>query len=262
MNSKRKILIYVLIIILLDLTLFLTPLNNRLILSLNYLIISIYLIFNVFSRIKEKKLLIIYFIYFLTLLLFNIFSFSTINLFLSIIILILGIYQIKTTKKRSSVIIIEKPKTEKKDVTINVELPSNFDIEEFEHIAQKLYSDMQTYFMNLEYEKLECILDQDLYKQFSSQMKVLEKNNKRAIRENFKFIDFKINDFKEIDDNKLIVSTSLGVIEDKYTKTIDFETNNTNHSYESYYEIVYIKQQEWVISSLKLIYSHSNRKKS
>lgn len=55
MNSKRKILIYVLIIILLDLTLFLTPLNNRLILSLNYLIISIYLIFNVFSRIKEKN---------------------------------------------------------------------------------------------------------------------------------------------------------------------------------------------------------------
>lgn len=262
MNSKMKILIYVLIIILLDLTLFLTPLNNRLILSLNYLIISIYLIFNIFSKINEKKLLIIYFIYFLTLLLFNIFFLSTINIFLSIIILVLVVYQIKTTRKKSNVKTIEKPKIEKKDITINVELPSNFNIEEFEYTAQKLYSDMQTYFMNLEYEKLERILAQYLYKQFSSQMKVLEKNNKRAVRENFKFIDFKINDFKKINDNKLIVSTSLGVIEDKYTKTIDLETNNTNHGYESYYEIVYIKQDEWIIGSLKLIYSHSNRKKS
>lgn len=261
MKSKIKILIYILITILLDLVIFLTPLNNRLIISYGYLMISIYLIFNVFFKIKGKKLLVIYFVYFFTLLLFNLFLLSGINIFLSIILLILIIYQIKKTKKKKNVITIEKQESEKKDITINVELPSDFNIKEFEYVAKKLYSDMQTYFMNLEYEKLEHILDQDLYKQFATQMKLLEKNSKCAIRENFEFIDFKINDFKD-SNNKLVINTSLGVIEDKYTSSMNSKIKRDDCSYESYYEIIYIKKEEWLISSLKLIYSHSNRKKS
>lgn len=261
MKSKIKILIYILITILLDLVIFLTPLNNRLIISYSYLMISIYLIFNVFFKIKGKKLLVIYFVYFLTLFLFNLFLLSAINIFLSIIVLILIIYQTKKTRKKKNVITIKKQESEKKNITINVELPLDFNIKEFEYLAKKLYSDMQTYFMNLEYEKLEHILDQDLYKQFATQMKLLEKNSKCAIRENFEFIDFKINDFKEIN-NKIVINTSLGVIEDKYTSSMNSKVKKDNCSYESYYEIIYIKKEEWIINSLKLIYSHSNRKKS
>ena len=104
--------------------------------------------------------------------------------------MILIIYQTKKTRKKKNVITIKKQESEKKNITINVELPLDFNIKEFEYLAKKLYSDMQTYFMNLEYEKLEHILDQDLYKQFATQMKLLEKNSKCAIRENFEFIDF------------------------------------------------------------------------
>lgn len=260
MKSNMKILIYILILILLDLLIFFTPLDNSLILSCNYLIISIYLIFNVFSNITGKKISLVYLVYIFSLILLNIFLLSSTNIFLSIILLILIIYQIKKTRKKTT-IAIENQEPEKKDITINVDLPLDFGIEEFEHIAKEMYINMQTYFMNFEYEKLENILEKNLYKQFLNQMKVLEENDKCAVRENFEFIDFKINDFKDID-NKLVINISLGVIEDKYTRSMDSKIKKDNCSYESYYEIVYMKKKEWFISNLKLIYSHSNRKKS
>ncbi len=263
-GMRIKLLIYLLITFLVNIAIFLTPLDNNLIFSFSYFMASIYIIFNIGSSISKKNALIIYGVYILITILLNIFLFTKINLFVSLLMIIFIIWERarKPKKEKSNEHDIKKQEPEKKEITINVELPLDFDIEEFENIAQKLYIKMQTYFMNLEYDKLEHILDKDLYQQFFTQMKVLEKNNKCAVRENIEVIDFKINDFTKTADNGLIINTSIGVREEKYTRPIDSDIKKNNCSYESYYEIIYIKKEEWTICGLKLIYSHSSHKKS
>lgn len=260
-GKKIKLLIYLLIIVLFSIVTMITPLDNHLIYSFGYLLASIYIIFNIWGNILQKKHLLIYIF---TLIIFNVMWFSKINILVSLIIILMIIYKIyqKTNIKKMEESNEKEPVLEKKEITINVELPLGFDIEKFEHIAQKLYIDMQTYFMNLEYLNLECVLSKDLYQQFSNQMHLLEKNNKCAVRENIEFFDFQINDFLEKDNNQLIIKTSIGVREDKYTRAYDSDIKKSNCRYESYYEVVYIKKEDWYIDSLKLIYSHSNRKKS
>ena len=62
-------------------------------------------------------------------------------------------------------------------------------ITQLEKEAKTLYINMLKYFMNLEYDKLHEILSDKLYKQFEKEMKTLESNNRRAIRENIEVID-------------------------------------------------------------------------
>lgn len=257
----KKLLICLIILFLLNIVIFLTPLDNSLIYSISYFTISIYFIFNVCTNAVKKKRLVIYGLYILTFIIFNAFLFSIINILMSLSIILLIIYEIKRKNKKVKK---SEPKPaeqvpDKKEIVINVQLPLDFDIEEFEHIAKKLYIDMQTYFMNLEYTKLELILDEKLYQQFSTQMNLLEKNKKCAVRDNIEFIDFKINDFERKSNNELTINTSIGVIENKYTRSSDSNSKKNNCRYESYYEIIYIKKEDWSIHSLKLIYSHSNR---
>lgn len=263
-GKKIKLLIYLLIIVLFSIVTMITPLDNHLIYSIGYLLVSIYIIFNICGNTLQKRHLLIYSLYILTFIIFNVMWFSKINILISLIIILMIIYKFgkKTNIKKMEESNEEETVLEKKDITINVKLPVDFDIEEFEHIAKKLYIDVQTYFMNLEYLNLECVLSKDLYQQFSSQMHSLEKNNKCAVRDNIEFFDFKINDFLEKDNNQLIIKTSIGVREDKYTRAYDSDIKKSNCRYESYYEVVYIKKEDWYIDSIKLIYSHSNRKKS
>ena len=140
---------------------------------------------------------------------------------------------------------------------INIELPSNFDIDNFEEKVKQLYIDMQTYFMNLEYDNLKSILGDKIYEQFSSQMEHLEKTNKRAMRENIDIFDFKINDYKKVN-NKTTITVSIGVNEDKYTKYLD-KDNHRVIRYESYYELILEGITDYKIIELKLLYCHSKK---
>lgn len=167
------------------------------------------------------------------------------------IIVIVRKYKPKEEKKE----IIEEPKIKKETLVVNTELPEEFDVKEFEIEIKKLYMDLQKYFSILDYDNIKRILDVEIYKQYETQMKYLEKNNKYSIKDNIEFIDFKINDY----DNKSI-KVSIGVLEDKYTKYI----NNDNYkplSYENYYELeIVLRNRKYIIKNLKLLYSHSKKR--
>ena len=140
-------------------------------------------------------------------------------------------------------------------VVINTELPKDFDIDEFEYEVKDLYIKLQEYFSKLDYENIKNILDTDIYNQYESQMKHLEKNNKRSVRENIEYVDFKINDY---DNNS--VKVSIGVLEDKYTKYLDNDNYRT-FSYENYYELIITsRNNKYIINNLKLLYSHSKKR--
>ena len=144
---------------------------------------------------------------------------------------------------------------EKETVAINTELPKDFDIDEFEYEVKDLYVKLQKYFSELDYENIKNILDNDIYNQYESQMKHLEKNNKRSVRENIEYVDFKINDYENNS-----VKVSIGVLEDKYTKYLDND-NYRPMSYENYYELIIVsRDNKYIINSLNLLYSHSKKR--
>lgn len=144
---------------------------------------------------------------------------------------------------------------EEETVIINTELPKDFDIDEFEYEVKDLYVKLQKYFSELDYENIKYILDNDIYNQYESQMKHLEKNNKRSVRENIEYVDFKINDYENNS-----VKVSIGVLEDKYTKYLDND-NYRPMSYENYYELIIVsRDNKYIINSLNLLYSHSKKR--
>lgn len=243
------IIIFVSIIIFSDL-------NNTNCFTIVYVALSLYLIFNLFKKkdLNYKRYFYIFWII-LTILL-NIFLFSVVNIIVSVVIFGIIALQLFLNKKCKKEPKKEEEKTKKFE--INVELPKNFDVEKFEENTRKIYIDMQTYFMNLDYDNLRKILNETMYDQFSSQMQHLEKTNKRAMRENIDIFDFKINEYEKIN-NKVTIKVSVGVYEDKYTKYLDNKTNPRIISYESYYELTLEKMDNWVISNLKLLYSHSKK---
>ena len=150
---------------------------------------------------------------------------------------------------------VEEEIEEEETVVVNTELPENFDIEEFEYEVKELYIKLQNYFSELDYDSLKDILDSDIYNKYETQMKHLEKCNKRSIRENIEYIDFKINDYENNS-----VKVSIGVLEDKYTKYLDND-NYKPMSYENYYELIIVsRDNKYIISSLNLLYSHSKKR--
>jgi len=149
----------------------------------------------------------------------------------------------------------EEPIIKKETVVINTELPKEFNVKEFEEEVKKIYVELQEYFSNLDYENLKNILDTDIYNQYEAQMKHLEKGNKRSIRENIEYVDFKINDYENNS-----VKVSIGVLEDKYTKYLDND-NYRPISYENYYELIIVSiDNKYIINSLNLLYSHSKKR--
>ena len=113
--------------------------------------------------------------------------------------------------------------------------------------AKKLYLDTQKYFVSLNYDKLKDILSDNLYAQFEKEMKALENNNKRAVRDNIEVFDMAV-----LGDNIV----SIGVLEDKYTKSTSSTIKRKNVRYESYYEMTIVDNK---IDDLKLIYCRSKK---
>lgn len=257
-NSIFNLMFYFIPTIVLMLLIYLIPIDNFICLSVIYIAISLYLIFNYFTKNNFSVKEYIYLFWMLLTLMLNILFVSLINVIISIIILIIVVIQFihNLKSKEESKLITE---IKKEPITIiNTKLPNDFDVENFERQIKQIYINMQTYFMNFDYDNLKNILTEDMYNQFESQMKHLEKGNKRAIRENIEFIDFKINDY--INNSGFTkVTISIGVYEDKYTKYTDNPNLGKRVSYENYYELVLENSDRWIIQNLKLLYSHSKR---
>lgn len=257
-NKIIKLLPYFLFSIIFIIFIMFSNINNVYCISIIYLSISLHLIFNHYKKKKLDYKRYLYLLWLLLTIMLNMFFLSIINIVISIVLSIIIIIQYYLNKEKDRTIIIDKQIPKPKKIIINTELPDEFDIDKFENDVKELYIDMQTFFMNLNYEGLKNILTEDMYNQFSSQMNYLEKNDKRAIRDNIEFIDFKINEYKKINDYEDI-KVSIGVYEDKYTKYINRDIQTKIMRYENYYELTLKNNDILVISSLKLLYSHSKK---
>ena len=256
-NKIMNLIPYFLFTIIFTIIIVCTKINNIYILTVIYSSISLYLIFNYYKKKELDYKRYLYILWVLLSFMLDIFFFSITNIVVTILLFIIIMFQYYLLKKCTcNKVIKEEPKLVNKPV-INIELPSNFDIDNFEENVKQLYIDMQTYFMNLEYDNLKGILGDKIYEQFSSQMEHLEKTNKRAMRENIDIFDFKINDYKKVN-NKTTITVSIGVNEDKYTKYLD-KDNHRVIRYESYYELILTHISSWKIEELKLLYCHSKK---
>ncbi len=243
---------YFLFTIIMFLMVIFTKISNLYLITIVYISISIYLIFNNSKIEKTNYKRYLYLLWILLTILIDIFFFSIFNIIVSSLALVIIFTQFLFKKKKINIEVVNEKK--EKEPIINVDLPSDFNIKEFETTTKKLYIDMQTYFMNLDYDNLKRILSDSLYEQFKLQMNHLEKNNKRAIRDNIEIIDFIINEY-----NTLTLKVSIGVHEDKYTKDLNSKSETRVISYENYYELTIEKKESWIIQDLKLLYSHSKR---
>lgn len=260
-----KMFCYILIALILSLIIYISPFNNKLIITNFYLIFSLYLMLNYYNNRKYPYLLQIYILWFLITIVYNMFTFSFFSIILSIIVLLLLTLQYKAVKTRylhkkekqiKSEEIIEKPKKESL-----VQLPEDFNAEQFETEIKKLYIDIQIAFMDFNYEFLNKTLSTKLYEQFEKQMNQLKNSGRKAVRENIEIFDFNI--INGIFDDELIVKINIGVYETKYYQLLTEEVNTNNKPcYECYYEIDIKKTEDsWQVNSLKLLYSRSKRKK-
>ena len=268
-NKYLKLLISLFIATLSVLIILLTPINNGIIPTVLYIIFSFYMMSYYYSNLKLTYMYQLYLFWVLISILVNIFSFGLTNIITTIVMGIFILIQYFKQEKKKKILILEakkkkndanrkiqeKTKIIKKE---QVKIPNFLEEDDFEKLSKELYLDMQKYFMELEYNKLESILDNNIYNQFKKQMEHLEKTNRRAIRENIEIFDYKINEYHN-NDNKLFVSINIGVYEDKYTVNVDNMDSAKKTSYESYYEVEYVKDSNWKITNLKLIYSHSKK---
>ncbi len=173
-----------------------------------------------------------------------------------------------------------------------ISFPANFDEREFAKDMFLLYRDIQTNFMNLEYEKLQKQLGIELYEQFSKQMKHLEDSGRQSVRKNIDLKKIQIMSFEQTKDQDRAV-INLSVLEDKYMKKMEepFRLTSARVRYESCYTLIFIKHhrkkifrkcsycseklqgnptfcpscnhmllessENWILKDLKLVCSHS-----
>lgn len=229
-----------------------TKISNLYLITIAYISISIYLIINNSGIEKLNYKRYLYLLWILLTIMIDLFFFSIINIIVSSLVFVIICIQVFFKKKKTNMEVVSEKK--EKEPILNVDLPSDFNVNEFEKATKKLYIDMQTYFMNLDYDSLKRILGDNLYEQFKLQMDHLEKINKRAIRDNIEIIDFIINEY-----DTLTIKVCIGVYEDKYTKDLNNKSKTRIISYENYYELILEKKESWIIQDLKLLYSHSKR---
>ena len=268
MYKYKKLLVSIIISIISVVIILLTPINNNYSFTVLYIVFSFYMMTNYYSNIKLTYMSHLYLFWFLITVLINIFMFGLVSIITTcvIFVLILIQYFYQEKKKEELIKALKKKREErnKKKERIRVaepevkKIPNFLEEDNFEEISKKLYKDMQKYFMDLNYNNLEKILDTNLYNQFKKQMNSLERSNRRAIRDNIEIFDYQINNYNN-KDNMLFVSVNICVYEDKYTLNLDNKDGARKASYESCYEVEYIKDKEFKISNLKLIYSHSKK---
>jgi Tim44-like domain. len=256
---------------------------------------------------KKIETILIFILIIISLIYFVIdFSLLAVTVFIISSILLKFSYPIEKPieKERKEKKVEEKKVEEKKEIVIEKEEDSKnvplinyspgFDEKEFLKESFLLYKDIQTNFMNFEYDGLMKDLGLDIYNQFSKQMKNLESKNKQSVRINISLDKIQTASFvqgKEYDEAVI----NLAVIEDKYMKGIEegFRLTSSRVRYESCYNITLIKRHKkkivrkchicnekvqgnpnkcpecntmllesadnWIMTDLKLVCSHSKK---
>lgn len=161
-------------------------------------------------------------------------------------------YPIEHHKEESKEVIEEPVKEVKKEEVLEEEkevslinYPADFDEKDFLKEAFLLYKDIQTDFMNFEYDSLMHKLGLDMYNQYSKQMKSLQDRDKQAVRVNIKLDKIQTETFiQEKDCYKATIN--MAISEDKYMKGIEEELRLTSARvrYESCYSITLIKRHK------------------
>lgn len=264
MNIKiLKQLIYTLVTMTIVIIIYFSPLNNSWIYSLLFLSFTIYLGLNYFNDLTYDYLSQIYLLWLLVAIVYNFFAFSFFSIILSIsclIILIIQYFVKNKAKKKTLTVpsidslskkeIVEPKKKEvkKKNNAVNDEL--------LQKQIQNMYLDVQKAFMNFDYDELKKLLSTSLYQQFEHQMNHLANNNRCAIRDNIVFFNYEV-----MDKTPNNIRVKIGIYEDKYTKREDDVFKPKGIRYESYYELNILLKEQMVFDSINLLYSHSYKQK-
>lgn len=248
-------------IIVIGLTIIFTPINNNYLFSFLFMFLTLFFMFNYFNNYNFLYKRELYIFWSLLAILLVIFFFNIVNILLCMC-LSLGLFiqfnKLKVNKQKKNIEMEpEKQEVKLTKTIVKIDLPKSFDEKKFYNIAKKLYYDVQKGFMDFEYDKLKLILNDNIYNQFEKQMKSLQNSGRRAIRDNIEIKDFKITKFVD-NINNILVTVNMGIVEDKYTIKIA-EPHKVNCRYETYYEIVFKKSNDWIIESLNLINSRSKK---
>lgn len=154
--------------------------------------------------------------------------------------------------------LLNKEKEDKKEVVAEVQeevvkeeevavinYPEDFDEKNFLKEAFLLYKNVQTDFMNFEYDNLMHELGLDMYNQYSKQMKSLQEKERQAVRVNINLDKIQTESFIQDKDCYRAV-INMAISEDKYMKGIDEELRLTSARvrYESCYSITVIKRHK------------------
>lgn len=252
-SSLKTFLPYFLGMIILSLVIYFTPINNMHIGTIIYLGLSLYLLLNYFNKKDYPYLRQLYVSYMLLVCLYNFVSFSFVSIILSIIVSIIVIIEY---------FFIRRPPVKEEEQVKEAEdeeeevLDTLYDVKELEEVTKDLYLKMQMSFMNFDYDALRDVLGKDLYDQFEHQMRQLESQNRKAIRDHITFVDFKVSTYNSAG----VIIVGVGVEEDKYTISTLEPKNIRVMRYDSYYEIYLTNVDHYRIDRLNLVYSRSAKK--
>lgn len=144
-----------------------------------------------------------------------------------------------------TVVETKKEEVEEKKEVLAINYPDDFDEKDFLKEAFLLYKNIQTDFMNFEYDSLMHKLGIDMYNQYSKQMKSLQEREKQAVRVNIKLDKIQTETFiQEKDCYKAVVN--MAISEDKYMKGINEELRLTSARvrYESCYSVTLVKRHK------------------
>lgn len=144
-----------------------------------------------------------------------------------------------------TVVETKKEEVEEKKEVLAINYPDDFDEKDFLKEAFLLYKNIQTDFMEFEYDSLMHKLGIDMYNQYSKQMKSLQEREKQAVRVNIKLDKIQTETFiQEKDCYKAVVN--MAISEDKYMKGINEELRLTSARvrYESCYSVTLVKRHK------------------
>lgn len=176
----------------------------------------------------------------------------------------------------------------------SINYPENFVEKDFLKDVFLLYKEVQTDFMNFDYNNLMHKLGIELYNQYSKQMENLHNRSKQAVRVNINLDKIQTESFIQDKDCYRAV-INIAVSEDKYMKNIneEFRLTSARVRYESCYSMTVVKRHRkkiirkcyncnekvqgnpykcpfcntmliestdnWIMTDLKLICSHSKK---
>lgn len=179
--------------------------------------------------------------------------------FIIIIVFVFGITIMSSGKKRNNNVSAREKrrreylsrKTEHFNYTkLTIEQANNvipnFDIEEFNFKAYKIFYDTQIAWMNFDYDKLKELVTDELYNSYVMQLDALKVKNQKNTMKGFELIDSYIVDLKEEND-KYIAKVYLNVSFYDYVENINtgiILRGTSNRKLNNTYVLTFIRTKE------------------